>query len=344
MSSAEAAGPVASPTAPAPPAGTPASRWPVLRIVGLVAALAFYPAVFPRNLNFGFALVLFAGLATSWDVVGGRAGQLSLGHAAFVGLGAYTTALLWQGAGVAPWWGVLAAAALGAAVAAAWGWATFRLRGAYFSLSTIAVAEVLRVFANNWSSLTGGPEGLSLNDLPTPFGLSLFSRGVQFYLALGVLGLALLASYGVGASRFGAYLEAVREDEDSSMALGVHPARVKLAAFALSAALTVLGGALYGIHLSFFEPQGVFGLNLSVELVLMAIVGGMGTLFGPTLGAFLLLGFQEAFRSTFQQASLFIYGVIIVVIVRWAPDGLAGRIPVLWRRLRHGRRALGPVG
>ena len=251
--------------------------------------------------------------------------------------------LLFQLQGVAPWWGVLAAAILGAALAAAWGWTTFRLRGAYFSLSTIAVAEVMRVLANNWSSLTGGPEGLSVNELPTLFGLSLFGRVVQFYLALLILLVALLASYAVSASRFGAYLEAVREDEDSSMALGVNPTRMKLAAFALSAALTVAGGALYGIHLSFFEPHGVFGLNLSVELVLMAIVGGMGTLFGPALGAFLLLTFQEAFRSTFQQASLFIYGVIIVLIVRFAPDGLAGRLELAWRRIRHGRRSIGSV-
>ncbi len=341
MPSPEAAGGSARTAERAPATGTGRS---LLAILALVAALACYPLAFPGALNFGFSLVLFGALATSWDVVGGRAGQLSLGHAAFVGLGAYTTALLWQRAGLAPWWGVLVAAGLGAALAAAWGWTTFRLRGAYFSLSTIAVAEVLRVVANNWSELTGGPEGLSVNDLPSPFGLSLFSRGVQFYLALAVLALALLASYRVGTSRFGAYLEAVREDEDSSMALGVNPARVKLAAFALSAALTVVGGALYGIYLSFFEPHGVFGLDLSVQLVLMAIVGGMGTLFGPVLGAFVLLGFQEAFRSTFQQASLFIYGVLIVVVVRWAPDGLAGRLGTAWRRLRHGRRAVGPIG
>ena len=316
---------------------------PMLRIVGLLAILSFYPWVFGKSLNFGFALVLFAGLATSWDIVGGRAGQLSLGHAAFVGLGAYTTVLLWQLGGVAPWWGVLLGAALGAGLAAAWGWTTFRLRGAYFSLSTIAIAEVARIVANNWSGLTGGPEGLSVNELPTLFGLSLFSRVVQFYLALLLLGVALTAAHLVGTSRFGAYLEAIREDEDSSMALGVHPAQVKLAAFALSAALTVAGGALYGIHLSFFEPHGVFGLDLSVELVLMAIVGGMGTLFGPTLGAFVLLTFQEAFRSTFQQASLFIYGVIIVIIVRYAPDGLTGRLERLSRKVRHGRHSVGPI-
>ena len=313
------------------------------RIALLVLLLAAYPAVFPRTLNFGFSLLLFAAMATAWDLVGGWAGQLSLGHAAFVGLGAYVSSLLWTRLGVPIWWGILAAMAGGALLAWAWGFVTFRLRGAYFALSTIAVAEVLRIVANNWADLTGGPEGISIETLPAPFGLNLFSRTVQFYLALALLAVSLLVSWRVGASRFGAWLEAIREDEDSSMALGVNPARAKVLAFALSAALTVAGGALYAVHLSFFEPHGVFDLQLSVQLVLMAIVGGMGTVFGPTLGAFVLLGFQEAFRSTFQQASLFIYGVMIVVIVRWAPDGLAGRFRTVWRRARDGRRALDTV-
>jgi branched-chain amino acid transport system permease protein len=308
-----------------------------------VAVLAFYPAVFSGSLNFGFTLLLFAALATAWDLVGGWAGQLAMGHAAFVGFGAYGTALLWTRAAVAPWWGVAAAMAGGALLAAGWGWVTFRLRGAYFSLSTIAVAEVMRVLANNWESVTGGPEGISLATLPTPFGLNLFSRTVQFYVALALLAGALLAAWRVSTSRFGHYLEAIREDEDSSMALGVNPARAKILAFAASAALTVAGGALYGIHLSFFEPHGVFDLHLSVQLVLMAIVGGMGRVFGPALGAVVLLGFQEAFRSVFQQASLFIYGVMIVLVVRFAPEGLWGAGAALWRKLRNGNRPVGSL-
>lgn len=325
-----------------PPSGLP-RLGPPARIAILLLLLATYPALFSGALNFGFTLVLFAALATAWDVVGGWAGQLSLGHAAFIGLGAYVSSLLWTRLGIPVWWGVLVAMAAGSALASVWGWATFRLRGAYFSLSTIAVAEVLRVVANNWVGLTGGPEGISLNDLPSPLGLNLFSRTVQFYAALALLAVAVIVSWRIGASRFGAYLEAIREDEDASMALGVDPARMKVLAFALSAALTVAGGALYSIHLSFFEPQGVFDLHLSIQLVLMAIVGGMGTVFGPTLGAIVLLGLQEAFRSTFQQASLFIYGVIIVLIVRYAPDGLMGRLQTAWRRVRDGRRALGTV-
>ncbi len=322
----------------------PSSRVPPLaRVALVVAALAAYPLLFPRTLNFGFSLVLFAALATAWDLVGGWAGQLSLGHAAFVGLGAYVSVLSWTRWHVPLALGVPAAMAAGAALAWGWGFVTFRLRGAYFALSTIAVAEVLRVVASNWASLTGGPEGISVNELPSPLGLDLFSRTVQFYLALALLAASLLVTWRVGRTRAGAWLEAIREDEDSSMALGVNPARMKIGAFMASAALTVAGGALYAIHLSFFEPHGVFDLGLSVQLVLMAIVGGMGTLLGPTLGALVLLTLQEAFRSTFQQASLFIYGVMIVLIVRYAPDGLSGRLRRALRRVRGGRRALGTL-
>ncbi len=316
-----------------------ALRHPLARIAAVLAVLALYPLVFPGALNFGFSLVLFAALATAWDLIGGWAGQHSLGHAAFVGFGAYASILLWTRWQVPLWWGVPAAMGAGALLAAGWGWLTFRLRGAYFSLSTIAVAEVLRVVANNWSDLTGGPEGISVNELPTPFGLDLFQRRTQFHLALALLAAALLAAWRVSASRFGHRLEAIREDEDSAMALGVNPTRMKILAFAGSAALTVAGGALYAVHLAFFEPHGVFDLALSIQLVLMAIVGGMGTVLGPTLGALVLLTLQELFRSTFQQASLLIYGVIIVLIVRFAPEGLTGVLGSAWRRIRHGHRA-----
>ncbi len=314
---------------------------PLAGVALVLLALALYPAIFPGAMNFGFSLVLFAALATAWDLIGGWAGQHSLGHAAFVGLGAYVSVLLWTRLQLPLWWGVPIAMAAGAVVASGWGWLTFRLRGAYFSLSTIAVAEILRIVANNWADVTGGPEGISLNDLPRPFGLDLFDRRVQFWLALVLLAVALLVAWRVGSSRFGHRLEAIREDEDSSMALGVNPTRMKILAFAASAALTVAGGSLYAVHLSFFEPQGVFDLHLSIQLVLMAIVGGMGTLLGPTLGALLLLTLQEAFRSSFQQASLLIYGVMIVIIVRFAPEGLAGVLRRAWRRALHGLRAAG---
>jgi len=301
-------------------------------IAALVALLAIYPFAFAGALNFGVGVVLFAALATSWDLIGGWAGQLSLGHAAFIGLGAYTFTILTR-AQVHIGLAVLAAAAAGVLLAAAWGFITFRLRGAYFALASIAVAEVLRIVANNWTSLTGGPEGLSLQDLPRVLGLDLYDRRVEYYLALALLAAALATSLFIGTSRAGYYLEAIREDQDSSMALGVDPLRMKLFAFCISAALTVSGGCLYAVYLAFFEPHGVFSLDLSVQLVLMSIVGGMGTVFGPMLGAVVLLSFQEAFRNAFQQSSLLIYGILIVIMVRYAPDGLSGRVQLLYRRL-----------
>ena len=309
-----------------------ASRAGLIGIALVLLAGAIFPHVFASKLNFGFSLVLFAALATAWDLLGGWAGQLSLGHTAFVGVGAYVSTLLWTRAGLSLAWGLPLAVLAGVGLSLAWGAITFRLRGAYFSLASIAVAEVLRILANNWVSVTGGPEGLSLNDLPPLFGFDLYDRRVEYYLALVLLAVALLTSWRIGSSRTGFYLEAVREDQDSSMAMGVNPLRLKLTAFALSAAISTAGGCLYGIYLAFFEPHGVFSLDLSVQLVLMAIVGGMGTVFGPTLGALVLLGFQEAFRSAFQQKSLLIYGVVIVVIVRYAPDGLLGRLRLLLRR------------
>jgi branched-chain amino acid transport system permease protein len=302
-------------------------------IAAVIVAGAVYPFLFPRALNFGFSLVLFAALATAWDLIGGWAGQLSLGHAAFIGLGAYVSTLLWTKAGMGMAIGLPAAVVAGVVLATLWGFITFRLRGAYFSLASIAVAEVLRILANNWSSLTGGPEGVNFNDLPPVLGLDLFDRRVEYYAALVLFALALFAAWRIGSSRTGFWLEAVREDQDSSMALGVNPLRMKLYAFAVSAALSTAGGCLYGLYLSFFEPHGVFALDLSVQLVLMSIVGGMGTLLGPALGALVLLSFQEGFRNLFQQSSLLIYGILIVIMVRFAPDGLSGRLKLAFRRI-----------
>ena len=297
-----------------------------------VAVLAFYPLAFPKALSFGVSLVLFAALATAWDLIGGWAGQLSLGHTAFVGLGAYTFTLLLRAQ--VPVWLALAAAVIACVLLAAiWGFITFRLRGAYFALASIAVAEILRIVSNNWSSVTGGPEGVSLQDLPPVFGLDLYDRRVEFYLGLALLLVSLLCALFVAGTRSGFYLEAIREDQDSAMALGVNPLRVKLTAFCASAALTALGGCLYAVYLSFFEPHGVFSLDLSVQLVLMSIVGGMGTIAGPALGALVLLAFQEGFRNLFQQSSLLIYGIVIVLVVRYAPDGLSGRATRIVRKL-----------
>lgn len=299
--------------------------------VALLAVMLIYPFVFGKALNLGVSTLIFAGLAMSWNILGGWAGQLSLGHAAFVGVGAYTMTLLampervpaFFGGPVAPWWGTLIGMLLAVLLAAVWGALTFRLRGSYFVLSSIAIALVLRLVAIN-SEWTGGAEGLFMPELPRLFGLDLFDRRVEYGLALAFVVLTLLVTHLIRRSRLGYALQAVREDEDGARALGIDPARMKLVAFMLSAALTALGGSLYAVYLQAFEPHTLLELPVSVQIALMAIIGGRTSIQGPVVGALLLSVFGEVFRTVFASANLLIYGVLILVVTLFAPNGVLG--------------------
>ncbi|ASN83213.1 branched-chain amino acid ABC transporter permease [Deinococcus ficus] len=297
----------------------------------LLAVLLIYPFVFGKTMNFGISTLLFAGLAMSWNILGGWAGQTSLGHAALLGIGAYTMTLLampervpaFFGGPVAPWWGALIGMALAVLLAAVWGGLTFRLRGSYFTLSTIAVALVIRLVAIN-SEWTGSSEGLFMPELPRLFGLDLFDRRVEYWLAFGFVGLTLAVTHLIRRSRLGYALQAVREDEDGARALGIDPTRMKVVAFMISAALTALGGALYGIYLQAFEPHTLLELPISVQIALMAIIGGRTSIQGPLIGAVLLATFGEVFRNVFSSANLLIYGVLILLVTLFAPNGIMG--------------------
>ena len=317
----------------------------VVHLVGLallVALAAFAPLALPRSvLVLAVSLFLFAGWAAAWDLLGGWTGQVSLGHAAFVGLGAYTVALGAQKLSIAPWWGALLAMALAALLAAAWGGLTFGLRGSYFTLSTIAVAEILRLVAINERWLTNGAVGLFLPSLPRPFGIDLFDRTVQYYLALAFFVLTVLVVIALARARFGYRMRAVREDEEAAQAAGVAPTRIKLVAFALSGALTALGGAIYGIYLRALEPHDIFFLPLSVQIALTAIIGGRGTVWGPLAGATLLVVSRELFRGVFAEATLLIYGILILIVVLFAPRGLLGELGRALVRRRYARRTDG---
>jgi branched-chain amino acid transport system permease protein len=305
-----------------------------LLVIGVV-----YPVVFPNALTIAISVLLFAGWATSWDLLGGWNGQVSLGHASFVGLGAYFVAIGQSQFGLAPWWTMILAAAFAAALGYFWGRLTFSLRGPYFSLSTIAVAEILRLVAINEEWLTGGATGVFIATLPEPFGIDLFSRTAQFYMALAFAAGVIATVIFISRARFGYQLRAVREDEDSAMAAGIDPTATKLKAFMLSAALTSTGGGIYGIVLAFIEPHVIFALLLSVQIALTAIIGGRGTIWGPAVGAFVLVGAGEMFRTTFAEANMLIYGILILMVVLFVPRGIVGELARRHIRRLYAKRA-----
>jgi branched-chain amino acid transport system permease protein len=300
-------------------------------IVAAVAfVLCFLVPLFVQQdyaLNVLFRVFLFAALGLAWNIVGGYAGQLSLGHAAFFGIGAYGLALFHEKLGL-PIWAALVLGVL-VAVAAAFviGRVAFRLRGPYFALSTIAFAEVLRLSAKNLTDITGGDVGIQVP--------ALFSTDPSRWFYWSAVALTVL-TFTVTAlterSRFGYSLRAIREDADTAMACGIDATRTKLHALLLSAALTALGGALYASLFLFIVPDQVLALGLSNEIAIVAMLGGAGTLLGPIIGSVLLEIASEVFKTWFHEAHLLIYGVLIVLVVLFLPEGIAGAVTAWWRR------------
>jgi branched-chain amino acid transport system permease protein len=265
-------------------------------------------------------VLLYVALGSAWNILGGFAGQLSLGHAAFFGIGAYSAAVIASKTGLSPWWGIIAGPIVVLPIALVVGWICFRLRGPYFTLATIAVGEVVRLVALNWNELTGGAVGVVIR----PSGFSGTSKVPYYYIvlviAVATVGLCQLIS----RSKLGYYLMAIREDQETAESIGVDTTKYKLIALAISASLTAVAGAFYANYFLFVDPTIVLPLALSVEIVLMAIVGGLGTVAGPVLGAVLLKLSSEIFRNEFAQANLLIYGALLILIILFMPDGLTG--------------------
>lgn len=280
-----------------------------------------------------FRIALFAALGLAWDLVGGYAGQLSLGHAAFFGLGAYGLALLTR-KHVPLWIAVFLAAIIATAFAAVIGRIMFRLRGPYFTLSTIAAAEVLRLLATNLD-ITEGAIGVAT---PALFTGRYFWR--WFYLSAVVLAtLTFLVNAWVSQSRFGYYLMAIREDEDTASAVGIDTASYKNRSLLISAFVTALGGTLYASAFQFIIPDNVLTIDISLQMAIITMLGGAGTLLGPIVGAILLLSASEIFKNQFKESHLLIYGILIVVVVLFLPEGIMGGIKQLINRMRPQKKA-----
>nr|AGD93256.1 ABC superfamily ATP-binding cassette transporter membrane protein [uncultured bacterium] len=267
-------------------------------------------------------------LSQAWNILGGYGGQLSFGHALFFGVGAYAQALGQLNFGINPWLALPVAIALGALVGMAVGGLTFRygLKGSYFALVTLAFAEVFRILALS-ASFTGGGVGLMVPLQEGAANMQFASRRGYIYLLLAFVMLALLVTAWLRHSRFGAYLQAVRDNEDAARAIGVNPLRVKLGGIALSAAFMSAAGAFYVQVFQYIDPGIAFGSAVSVEALVGAIVGGMGTLWGPVLGAVALHGLADLTRNLFGELpgiSMVIYGVVLILIVMFLPRGISG--------------------
>ena len=292
----------------------------------LLLALMF-PWVFssPFMVNFGVLALFYAFIGQSWNVAGGFAGQLSFGHVAFFGVGAYASTIFQMRFGFNPWWGLPISALAGALAGALIGVLSFRagLKGSYFALITLAFAEVFRIIANS-VEITGGGLGMLIPMKQTLENFQFGDRRVFYFIILALTALSVALALWLKHSRFGAHLAAIRENEDSARALGIDVFREKIKIMMLSGAIAGVGGCFFAQYFLYIDPTIVFGVDKSVEMLLVSMIGGAGTVYGPLIGAVLLALVSEVTRSMFtlQGLSLVLYGALLVVIIAFLPNGL----------------------
>lgn len=296
----------------------------------LIGAIALVPLAGVSNtvINFLVTTLIITLTAQGWNLLAGYAGQYSFGHAAFFGVAAYTTAVLQVRLGVNAWPAFLAAIALAALAGWIIGYLSFRagLRGSYFALVTLAFAEVFRILANA-APLTGGAAGIQIKLQSGAASFQFQSRTVFLWIALALVAAVMLATRAIERRRLGVYMVAVRENESAAQALGADTLRVKLSAITLSAAVTGLAGALYAQYFLFLDAGIAFGSHVSVEALVAPIVGGLGTVLGPVVGALALHGAGELMKiyaGSIPGIDLVVYGALLILAVAFAPHGLVG--------------------
>ena len=324
--------------ADSPSASDPRPRRDLGSRVGLVVAallLVAYPWAAPNSyLRYaGVLVVMYAALSTAWNLVGGFTGYISLGHAAFFGLGAYATGIGVLNLGLPHWLALILGVVLVVLFAAGVGVAAVRVRGSSFVIVSIALVSMTNLVAQNARALTGGSSGLRIPALVE--GLDRTTNHVVFfYLFLALLALVLVTWWFVDRSRFGAGLKAIREDEDKAEALGVPTNAYKVTVYAASAGFVAAAGGLYGVWFGSLDPIFVFSIVIGANMVLMALLGGMRFLLGPVLGAFIVAPTSEYFLLAYGESQLHIVlsGALLAIVVLFMPDGIIPAVRSLWRR------------
>ena len=331
-----------------------------------VGALCILPLFVESTYVLHMMILIFINViaGSSWNILGGYTGQYSVGHAAYFGAGAFTTMILLQNYHVVPWYGVWAGTFTALLTALIVGSICFRLRGPYFVLASIAVAEIFRVSALNLKKITNGAEGILVTEIPPlKIGGTLItdwdSKVPFYYTGLLFTLTIIIVSWLVRRSKLGYYFQAIREDQDAAHSLGINPTLYKNIALSISAIFTSLAGSLYAVYVGFIDPSTVLALDLSVQIVMMAIIGGIGTIIGPAVGAALLVPLSEALRSNvitdalikagvvneqsrvgaflkenLAHAHVLIYGILVVIVILFMPEGVLGFVRRLTRRKR----------
>jgi branched-chain amino acid transport system permease protein len=315
-------------------------RQKIAAVVTLVLALAF-PLVFTDTfpIHVMILVYMFGVLGMGWNIMGGYAGMFSFGQAAFFGIGAYTSTFLLMNFGVNPWIGLVAGGITAALVAAAIGYPCSNLRGHYFAIASIAFAEIVRVVFNNWK-LVGAAEGLSLPMLDESFANFMFhsSKLPYYYIILAFLLIAIATCYFVATSKMGYYFRAIKESHEVAEVLGVNVVRYRLIAIMIAGFLSAMAGTFYAQYVLYIDPESVMLLPISVQVVLISMLGGAGAVIGPVIGAAVLIPIAEYTRITLGHqgtgVDMLIYGFLIMLISMYQPAGVWGLLSSIGKKVK----------
>jgi len=300
-----------------------------LLLAAVLVILMLLP-LFLDNYTLGIFIMIFywAYVGQSWNVLTGYTGHISLGHALYIGIGAYATTYLAQTFGLTPWVGMFLGGFIAVAVALFLGFLGFRfgLRGVYFVIMTIAFAEITRLVVSHIEAL-GSFSGIFLDFNPSFYNFQFRGNIPYYYIALGFMLASLAAVRLIEISKVGRFIVAIREDEEAAQALGVNTFKYNMIAIAISAFMTSLAGAFYANYIFYLHPNSLFGMSLSIELILRPIVGGLGTIFGPVIGSIILTPLSEISRAYFTKGGLeglhlILYGVLTILVVLFMPKGI----------------------
>ena len=308
----------------------------------LILALLLFPVAVESDYYRHIFIIslMWVIIGSSWNLLAGYTGQVSFGHAIFFGTGAYTAGLCATKLGISAWWGMLLGGPVALLVGLIIGCICFRLRGPYFALATIAIGEIFRLVATDWRSLTEGMEGILIMQ-------TFHSKLPYYYLALALAVASVFAVYLVLQSKWGYYFVAIREDQDAAEALGISSFRYKSLSLMISSFFTGMAGAFYMNYMAFIDPHVVFSLHdISIMAILVAIIGGVGTLWGAAVGAFIMVWLQEIFRSAFfgilpqwvSEAHVLVFGLLVIFVIRYMANGIVGDwskiVGLLYRKKR----------